>query len=161
MKSVKITFLEIVKWVLVALFCVFLYLMLSESRESNAAFADVKEAVVAVTDLSTMAEGDNQTFKRLYGLTASDFENVLIYYPTTNMGAEELVLIQLKDVSQQELVKNAMENRISTQMQSFDGYGVEQYAMLENAVVEVRGKYILLAVAADPETINKAFIGAL
>lgn len=161
MKSNKIMLLEILKWLFVAALCVFLYFMLSSNRESNTPFADVKEAVVAAADLTPMAEGDNQTLKRLYGLSASDYENVLLYYPTTNMGAEELLLVQLKDVSQQQSVQTAIENRLDTQKKSFDGYGVDQYAMLENAVVEVQGNYILLVVAADPDPVRKAFTGAL
>ena len=161
MKSTKIILLEVLKWLFVAALCVFLYFMLSANRESRAAFSDVQEAVISSADLTTMAEGYNQTFKRLYGLSASDYENVLLYYPTTNMGAEELLLIQLKDISQQQAVKDAIENRLDTQKKSFDGYGVDQYAMLEKAVVEVQGNYILLVVADDPAPVRKAFLGAL
>ena len=139
MKSTKIILLEVLKWLFVAALCVFLYFMLSANRESRAVFSDVQEAVISAADLTPMAEGDNQTFKRLYGLSASDYENVLLYYPTTNMGAEELLLIQLKDLSQQQAVKDAIESRLDTQKKSFDGYGVDQYAMLEKAVVEVQG----------------------
>ena len=161
MKSTKITLLEVLKWLFVAALCVFLYFMLSTNRESRAAFSDVQEAVISAADLTPMAEGDNQTFKRLYGLSASDYENVLLYYPTTNMGAEELLLIQLKDLSQQQAVKDAIESRLDTQKKSFDGYGVDQYAMLEKAVVEVQGNYILLVVSNDPAPVRKAFLGAL
>lgn len=161
MKSTKIILLEVLKWLFVAALCVFLYFMLSANRESRAVFSDVQEAVISAADLTPMAEGDNQTFKRLYGLSASDYENVLLYYPTTNMGAEELLLIQLKDLSQQQAVKDAIESRLDTQKKSFDGYGVDQYAMLEKAVVEVQGNYILLVVAADPAPVRKAFLGAL
>ena len=161
MKSTKIILLEVLKWLFVAALCVFLYFMLSANRESRAAFSDVQEAVISAADLTPMAEGDNQTFKRLYGLSASDYENVLLYYPTTNMGAEELLLIPLKDLSQQQAVKDAIESRLDTQKKSFDGYGVDQYAMLEKAVVEVQGNYILLVVANDPAPVRKAFLGAL
>lgn len=161
MKSTKIILLEVLKWLFVAALCVFLYFMLSANRESRAVFSDVQEAVISAADLPPMAEGDNQTFKRLYGLSASDYENVLLYYPTTNMGAEELLLIQLKDLSQQQAVKDAIESRLDTQKKSFDGYGVDQYAMLEKAVVEVQGNYILLVVANDPAPVRKAFLGAL
>ena len=161
MKSTKIILLEVLKWLFVAALCVFLYFMLSANRECRAVFSDVQEAVISAADLTPMAEGDNQTFKRLYGLSASDYENVLLYYPTTNMGAEELLLIQLKDLSQQQAVKDAIESRLDTQKKSFDGYGVDQYAMLEKAVVEVQGNYILLVVANDPAPVRKAFLGAL
>ena len=58
-------------------------------------------------------------------------------------------------------VKDAIESRLDTQKKSFDGYGVDQYAMLEKAVVEVQGNYILLVVANDPAPVRKAFLGAL
>lgn len=161
MNSIKIILLEVLKWLFVAALCIFLYFLLSSTRESRAAFSDVQEAVLSAADLTPMAEGDNQTFKRLYGLSASDYENVLLYYPTTNMGAEEILLIQLKDISQQQAVKDSIENRLNTQKKSFEGYGVDQYAMLEKAVVEVQGNYILLVVADDPAPVRKAFLGAL
>lgn len=161
MNSIKIILLEVLKWLFVAALCVFLYFLLSSTRESRAAFSDVQEAVLSAADLTPMAAGDNQTFKRLYGLSANDYENVLLYYPTTNMGAEEILLIQLKDISQQQAVKSAIENRLDTQKKSFEGYGVDQYAMLEKAVVEVQGNYILLVVASDPAPVRKAFLAAL
>lgn len=161
MNSIKIILLEVLKWLFVAALCIFLYFLLSSTRESRAAFSDVQEAVLSAADLTPMAEGDNQTFKRLYGLSASDYENVLLYYPTTNMGAEEILLIQLKDISQQQAVKDSIENRLNTQKKSFEGYGVDQYAMLEKAVVEVQGNYILLVVADDPAPVRKAFLSAL
>ena len=161
MNSTKIILLEVLKWLLVAALLVFLYVLLSANRESSAPFSDVEGAVIAAADLTSMIEGDNQSLKRLYGLSASDYENVLLYYPTTNMGAEELLLIELTDHSQQQTVTAAIEARLSSQKKSFDGYGVDQYAMLEQAVVEVRGNYILLAVARDPAPIRQAFLGAL
>ena len=161
MNSKKIILLEVAKWLCFAGLLALLFVLLSSNRESSADFSTVQEAVVAAADLSPMAQGDNQTFKRLYGLSASDYDGMMLYYPTTNMGAEELLLIKLKDVSQQQAVKDAIESRIETQKKSFDGYGVDQYAMLEKAVVEVQGNYILLVVAADPAPVRQAFLGAL
>ncbi len=161
MNSTKIILFEVLKWLLVAALVVFLFVLLSANRESSAPFSHVKEAVIAAADLTPMAEGDNQSLKRLYGLSASDYENILLYYPTTNMGAEELLLIELSDLSQQQAVTSAIEARLDAQKKSFDGYGVDQYAMLEQAVVEVRGNYILLVVASDPAPIRQAFLGAL
>ena len=84
-----------------------------------------------------------------------------MYYPTTNMGAEEILLVKLKDTSQQETVKAAMEERVETQKASFDGYGINQYEMLEQSVIEVRGNYMLLVVASDTAPVRQAFLDAL
>lgn len=160
-KPVKIPLLEAAKWVLVALLLVFIIFLLSANRVSQASFESVRDAVVASADLSPMAEADNQMLGRLYGLSAGDYEGMTLYAPTTNMGAEELLVIKLKDRSQQEAVKAAIEARIQTQMDSFEGYGISQYEMLQNAVIEVQGNFVLLVVAADPAPVRKAFLGAL
>lgn len=161
MNSAKIPLLEAAKWLCVLALLGMLVVMLSNNRESHTAFDVMSDAVTQAADLSPMAQGDNQTLKRLYGLSAEDYEGVLLYYPTTNMGAEELLVIKLSDTDQQQAVKDAVTKRVQTQMDSFEGYGVDQYAMLEKSVVEVQGNYILFVSAADPASVQKAFLGAL
>lgn len=159
--TMKLPLLEGAKWLLTALLVVFLLMQLSANRVSRADFSTVQEAVVSSADLSPMIESGNQMLGRLYGLQADDYEGVLLYTPSTNMGAEELLVIKLSDTAQQETVRAAMEARIAAQMDSFEGYGVDQYAMLEKSVVEVQGNYVLLVVAADPATVRQAFLAAL
>ena len=122
----------------------------------------VAQAVTGVLDMSQMLEGDNQLIKRFYGLDPAQFEACILYYPTTNMMAEELLIVKLADNSQQEMVRKAAEKRIETQKTTFEGYGVEQFQMLtENAVIEVRGNYVLFVVAPNSAEARAAFLKAL
>lgn len=159
--KVKIPVLEVIKWLSVILVVVFLYVISAQGRESQTEFSVMAEAVTGAADLSTMQEADNQMVKRLYGLDPDAYEGVLLYYPTTNMGAEEILLVKLKDTAQQETVKTAMEDRVATQEANFDGYGISQYEMLEQCVIETRGNYMLLVVAADTSSVRQAFLDAL
>lgn len=161
LNQIKIPLLEAVKWISVILLLVFMFFQLSSMRTSSTDFDTMKEAVLASADLTPMVEADAQSLKRLYGLDGNDFEGVMLYYPTTNMGAEEILLVKLSDTAQRETVKTAMETRIANQMNSFDGYGISQYEMLEKAVVEVQGNYLLMVVAADPAPVRQAFLDAL
>lgn len=160
-KPWKIPLLEAAKWLLVALLLVFVVVLLSANRVSQASFDSVKAAVCGAADLSAMAEADNQMLGRLYGLSAGDYEGVMLYCPTTNMGAEELLVIKLRDTDQQETVRTALEARLQTQKNSFEGYGVTQFEMLEQAVIEVQGNFVLLVSAQDPAPVRKAFLDAL
>ena len=100
--------------------------------------------------------------RRLYGLNPSDYEEIVLYYPASNMGVEELLLVKLNDTAQTETVEAAVEARLAAQKQSFDGYGVEQTALLNNnAVTEVRGRYVLFAVGVNAQAIRQAFLDAL
>lgn len=160
--KIKSLFLEIGRWVVVLAAVVSLFIMFGGNTISNAKAEDVATAVTAELDMSNMVPGDNQMIKRFYGLDPSAYEACILYYPTTNMMAEELLIVKLSDVSQQETVRAAVEKRIATQKNTFEGYGVEQFEMLSNnAVVEVRGNYVLFVVNPASADALKAFLGAI
>ena len=152
----------ILKWVLLALMAGFvLFGALSRGTGSRTPYHQVEEAVLDGLDLSRMTPGDNQMIRRLYGLDPADYEGVTLYYPSTNMGTDELLLVKLSDTAQQEDVKTAMEQRIQSQMDVFEGYAPAQYAALEQGIVEVRGNYLLLIVSEQQESVRQAFLSAL
>ena len=151
-----------VRWAAVLIAVVSLVIMFGGNTQSNADPVAVAEAVTAQIDMENMLEGDNKMIKRFYGLDPTAFEACILYYPTTNMMAEELLIVKLKDMGQQEAVRAAVEARIDTQKTTFEGYGVEQFEMLSNnAVVEVRGNYVLFVVNASSAAARKAFLDAI
>ena len=152
----------VLRWLAAAGAVVFLVLVFAQNRTSGADPSQVARAVTATLDLSQMQEGDNQMVKRLYGLNPGEYESCILYYPTTNMGAEELLIVKLKAISQQETVREAISKRVETQKNSFEGYGVEQYDLLTNhCVIDVRGNYILFVVHANAAAADSAFLSAL
>ena len=158
----KISFYEIARWVVAIAAVVSLVLMFSGNTISQADPVQVASAVTQKIDMANMLEGDNAMIKRFYGLDPSAYEACILYYPNTNMMAEELLIVKLKDVSQQDAVRTAVEKRIETQKNTFEGYGVEQFAMLsDNAVVEVRGNYVFFVVNAKSAAARDAFLDAI
>ena len=153
-------FWKIIKWAMIICLVVVIVSGRLNNRISAAGFDTMSQAVTEAADLSKMQEADNQMLKRLYGLDGADFDGILLYYPTSNMGAEELLLVKMKDVSQAEAVQAAIENRLATQKKSFDGYGAEQTAMLEKSIIKVRGNYALFISADDPVRVQAAFDAA-
>lgn len=150
------------RWAAVLAAVVFLVLSFGMDPVSNADPAAVESAVVAKLDVSNMKQGANQMVRRLYGLDPAQYEYCSLYYPATNMDAEELLIIKLKDTAQQEPVRQAVEKRIETQKTTFDGYGIEQYDMLSNnSVVEIRGNYVLFVVSGTSADARQAFLDAL
>ena len=161
-KQWKTVALSALKWLFLVLIGLFVFWQVfSHGSQSRADFSQVSEAVIVAADLSGMTEGDNQMVRRLYGLDPADYDGVTLYYPSSNMGAEEILVVKLSDLSQQEAVETAMRNRIQSQMDVFEGYAPEQYATLEQGVVEVQGNYLLLVVAKDTAPVRQAFLNAL
>ena len=154
--------LEIARWLVVLLLIVFVIVSCAGNRVSKADPAQVSQAVLSAAALSHTQEADAQMVKRLYGIDPAEYESCVLQYPATNMDAEELLLVKLRDVSQQETLRSAANARIETQKTSFDGYGPAQYALLtEHCIVEARGNYFLLVVGAHAQAAKEAFEKAL
>ena len=158
----KISVYEIARWAAVLAALVLLISMFGGNTASSAEAADVAAAVVETIDMTNMVLAENQMIKRLYGLDPASFEGCVLYYPNTNMMAEEVLILKLQDTAQQDSVRAAIEARVETQKTTFDGYGVEQYALLtDNCIIEVRGNYVLFVVNAASAEAQKAFLGAI
>ena len=158
----KTVVFEIIRFVCVALTVVLIVSYAMKNKVSNADIKDVAEAVTAQIDTENMQQADNQMIKRLYGINPDDYEGCMLYYPNTNMDAEELLIVKLSDVSQQSELISAAEKRIDTQKKTFDGYGVEQFALLtDNSVIQASGNYFLLVVSKTSDKAKSAFLGAL
>ena len=161
MNKQSISVLTILRIVMVAALIIFMILLQARDKTSNASLVDVAQSVAGAFDLQGMEESTNQMFRKFYGLNAGDYEGVTLYAPASNMNAEELLVIKLQDSSQADSVTQAINSRLETQMNSFEGYGVEQYDMLENHVLDVQGNFILYIVHPDAEKADQAFRSSL
>jgi len=119
--------------------------------------ARVSEAAEQSSDMEQMQPGDNQMIRRLYGLDPEAYDGMLLYYPATNMAAQELLLVKLSDLSQQDEAVKAMEERAQAQLSSFEGYAPGQYALVESHVLDVQGNYLLYVTGAEAEAVKAVF----
>lgn len=146
---------------MVVLLIIFVIVLGSDKKSSSADMADVSGAVISSLDMSSVQEAGSLDLKKFYGLTASDYEDVVFYSPVTNMDAEELLIIKLKDTSQADAVEEAINKRLQTQKNSFEGYGAEQTALLQDHILDVQGNYILYVVNANASRADEAFRNSL
>jgi hypothetical protein len=160
--KVKAIVYEILRWAAVAAGVVMLVMMFGSDPISSADINAVESAVTEKLDMSAVLPADNLMIRRLYGIDPEAYEGCVLYYPSTNMVAQELLIVKLSDISQQETLLAAIEARLQTQKTSFDGYGIEQYDMLtNNCVIEPRGNYVLFVVDPASADARQAFLDAL
>lgn len=143
-----------ISFLLMFLFVVWLAVFRSGSTKP---FEEVSEAVQESIEDENLIQKDSQALKKYYGLNSAEYEGVLFYTSDFTMSAKEVLLIEVKHDTQVEEVKSAIEKRLETRIDSFEGYAPEQVQLLEEAAYVVRGKYIFVAVAPEAETYRKAF----
>ena len=151
----------VVRYALLLALVITVIVIASGRSESKAAFSDVAAAVSKYLTSDQMQPGSDRYLKKIYGLNASDYEDVLIYIPTTNMSAHEMLLIKLASADQADAVEEAIRERIESQLNIFEGYAPEQVAMLDRAIVDPRGNYILYISGDEPEKIDEVFRNSL
>lgn len=157
----KISILTPIRIGMVVILLVFIILLQVGNKNSNSTLNAVTDSVIKAIKVEGMEESNNRMFKKFYGLNASDYEGVTLYAPVTNMNAEELLIIKLKDRSQAESVTEAINSRLETQKSSFEGYGIEQFDLLENHILDVQGNFILYIVHPDATKADQAFRSSL
>lgn len=161
MNKQNISILTILRITMVAALLIFMIVLQVGNRSSNASLESVSQEVLGAADQEGMQESNNRMFQKFYGLDAQDYEGVTFYSPVSNMDAQELLIVKLKDSSQAEAVTEAINSRLETQMNSFEGYGIEQYAMLEDHILDVQGNFILYVVNPNAQAADDAFRNSL
>ena len=69
--------------------------------------------------------------------------------------------MRLKDDAAVSAAKEAVQKRIDDQTSNYEGYRPDELFRLENAVIEVRGSYLLFSISPDNDTVTKLFEDAL
>ena len=159
--NIKYIAATVCKYVALILVLVLIIGLASNGRVSSASVDEVAAQVLAVTDTSPMKQADDQMIRRLYGLDPADYDGIVLYCPSSNMGAEEVLIVRMADTDQQNTVKAAIEARLASQLSGFEGYGADQTAMLNDSIIEISGNYALFVSAANPAEIRQAFRDAL
>lgn len=156
--GIKIT--RTLRILLVVFIAVYIGVTVKGATPSQTSFETMCKVIAKYQNKNTQL-GNNQAVKRLYKLNPADYEGVLLYQPNSTMNAEEILVVKLKDKSQANDVKNAIEERKKTQLNTFKGYGAAQTDLLNKSIIDVQPNYILYVVDGKASVIDDAFRKAL
>lgn len=153
----NLSFLTPVRIGMVVILFLFIIFLQTGEKDSRASLTTVTHHITQSIDMKSVEKSTNRMFKKFYGLNANDFEGAALYAPVTNMDAEEILIIKLKDRSQAEAVTKAIHKRLENQKSSFEGYGVEQFDLLEHHILDIRGNFVFYIVHPDADKADAAF----
>ena len=156
-RYVGVNMLQLFSILLMLLLAVVILLCLSGTRGSSKTMDEVSAPVISAFDNDRAQLREGRILKKYYDLNPGDYEEVVLYFPVTNMDPQELLLIRLRDPDQAESVVSAIKNRQQTQIGIFEGYAPEQLALCEQGIIDVQGNYILYVVHEDAGSIDRIF----
>ena len=95
-----------------------------------------------------LEEIDKEMIPTYYGLDEGSIQDA-VAYGSLSAGAEEIVVLVLKDEDSAKAAVEALKARVEAQKQALKDYQPEEVAKLDGAIVDQRGNSALLVVAAD------------
>lgn len=129
----------------------------SKEKMKNPAVKDIDSKVKQAVDLSSLKVADYPKLKKLYGISRAEIEDFVFYRAPSNIKADEIAIIKVKEPKYIAAVKEKILKRAEKQATSFRDYVPEEYFLIEKKIIRVKGNYILFAVSKDAEKIADVF----
>lgn len=132
-----------------------------EKMAAQLTASEVGEQIKQAADLEAMREGDQEKLRKLYKLDLDGVEDFILYTSTSNVKADEWAVIKLKEQHEAEAVKEKVEARINEQKVKFRDYRPDEYFLVENHVLKVKGPFVFIAVSKEADHMGEVFDDAM
>ncbi|WII36034.1 DUF4358 domain-containing protein [Paenibacillus thiaminolyticus] len=122
--------------------------------------AAVAERIQRAVNLDEMKQGDIKKLAKLYHIEADEVEDFILYTAASNVKADELAIIKVKDANQAEHVKQNILQRIDAQTVKFKDYRPDEHYLIEKHVLKTKGRFVFFAVSKEAAQMEAAFDSA-
>lgn len=116
----------------------------------------LRQSISQIIDSEHMDIGDSSKLRKLYYISKNEVEDFILYAPKSNMEANEVLILKAKNEEDIEQLKVKVEERIKKQSDSFKNYRPEEYDIISNRVLDIKGKYLILIISSESEKIEAA-----
>ena len=109
-----------------------------------------------------LMEIEDSVLDNFYTFSDKDaIESHVVYKSASNATAEEIALFKVKDSSQMDAVKQAVEARVVDLHDRFESYVPAEIIKIDNAVIKTSGNYILMVITTEYEKAEEIIDGYL
>ncbi|MGV2787493.1 DUF4358 domain-containing protein, partial [Clostridium perfringens] len=98
--------------------------------------------------------------QKLYKMDTDSLDDFILYTSTSNVKADELAVIKLKDESQAESVKENIEQRIEAQKMKIKYYRPDEYNLVDHHELKTKGPFVFFAVSTEAESMERWYDSA-
>lgn len=132
-----------------------------EGVRSEVTVGELAQRLKQVVKLDELKQRDKETLQRLYHLGGDEVEDFVLFTAVSNVKADEVAVIQVKDAAQVERAMQQVSKRIDAQTVKFKDYRPEEYALVQKHVLKREGRFVLFAVSKDADRLEQVFDEAL
>jgi len=119
--------------------------------------AEIHSSVQQAADLNGLRQHDGDKLYKLYGIKSEDLEDFVLYTASSNVKADELLVIQVKQASEIADVTDRIEQRIQEQTVKFKDYRPKEFNLVEKHVLKSKGRFVFFAVSEHVDRMEEAY----
>ena len=159
MKNKKRPYPLIIKTAMVILLTAYLLTLYLSDSAANIPMENIAASMEAkCPDITSLGKCGRVDLKRFYQIEESAAEGYFFYKAPSPMAVEEILIIKASDKKQAEAFLESAQNHLSGEKKIFEGYGTDQMALLNEAIVESRGNYVYYMCGANAGAWRDAFL---
>ena len=152
---------KIISVVSLAFVCIFLFSCCGKEPDVKIDVSALTESLQTDLDFTyKMEQVDEDIALSMYSVDASDVSTVIMY-SAGGVSAEEIAVFEAVSTEAAERIRKSAKLRIEAQIESFTDYVPAEIPKLNNAVVLVKGNYVVVCVSPNymkaTEAINAFF----
>lgn len=151
----------LVRLLLILALAAFLRGVYTSADAADVSMESIRTAMLEKTKISALQECHERKLLQFMGINYQNYDSYIYYKSKESLGVDEVLVVKVKNTSDLEGLKDAVESRIKSQEKVFDGYGTEQMKLLKNGIVETKGKYLFYCVSEDSAQYEEVFRDAV
>lgn len=151
----------LIKILMVLFLVVYLGLLYTSDSARDIPIDKISAAMEESSSITSLSKEGRVDLKRFYQIEEKDTDGYFFYKAESPMAVEEILIVKASDKSQADSFLEAARGHLSSQKNIFEGYGTDQMALLNNAIVESRGNYVYYMCGADAAAWRKIFLSLI
>ena len=150
------------KAVFVLILIAFLIIVYIRQDADDVPMLEVETSILTETDIaSDMRKCSDLDLSHFMGISASDTVEYIYYKSTDALSVDELLIIKTGGHNELAPFRDAVDDRIDSQIRTFESYGPDQVAALKSALIVEKGPYILYYVGPEQDKVEEVFTHAI
>lgn len=135
----------------------FLFYVYSDQNAKDVSMDKIKDAMVKDEAVAAMEEGTARDVMHYFGIDVNSYEGVIYFKGTEALSVNELLIVKGSSRDAVSPVRDAIDSRVDAQIKTFEGYGPEQVALLNDYIVFQKGNYIFYCTDGQSGRIAEEF----
>ncbi|MDO4679123.1 MAG: DUF4358 domain-containing protein [Blautia sp.] len=151
----------IIKTAMVLFLSVYLILLYTSDSAKNVPMDEISAEMVADTSISVLKKRGRTDLRRYYQVDEASVDGYLFYKAESPMSVDEIFIVKALNKTQAATLLESAQSHLDAQKKIFEGYGTDQMALLNSAVVEKKGNYVYYICGSNASELRSSFLSLI